>query len=384
MSSILFSIPVEWFEIRQRFHYFAETLAQRHALTVLAPRSHRRLAQEGKWFELLQPWSVSPLSPKGRILSVSTLPFYRKSSSLVRFQWRTQIARLTKAALAQQETYDILWIADPTQLALADVIRHRKLVYECVDDYAGFWSDLSLKAHIIALEGELARRADLVVTTSRSLKTRLATHNPNTVLVGNGTDIDYFASVAHAPESFALPDDLIPIKEPLVGFYGAIGDWVDLDLLKRTAKARPDWTFVLIGPCFVDTSDLMSLPNVRLLGPRPFSALRHYLAHIKVWTLPFKINEMTAAVDPLKIYEYLAAGRRVVSTYLPELEPLSAFLPLTRTFDQWMQALNEAVSRTLWTEAEYRTLITALSGKDWRHLVMELERQLEKTPERDA
>lgn len=377
MRSILYSIPIEWFEIRQRFHYLAESLAPHHDLTLLAPRSHRRLVREKPVHEWLTPWTTDPLGPQSRVHSVATLPFYRSRPQLVTLQWKTQPARLAKAARSTHAEYDVLWLADPSQAALADLVPHRKLVYECVDDHAGFWADESLKSRLIAMEVALARRADLVITTSRSLTERFSALNANVAWIGNGTHVDYFAEVGRSPQSFPIPADLAALKGPVIGFYGALGHWVDLALVAELARRRPEWTFLLIGPAFTPTDVLDGLPNVHMTGPKPFEELRGYLTHVPVWTIPFKLDAMTRAVDPLKVYEYLAADRQVVTTPLPELDTLLPHLTYADSPEAWDAALAAALVAPPRTPAAHDDLFEKLGARDWNGLAKRVEQEIE-------
>ena len=109
--------------------------------------------------------------------------------------------------------------------------------------------------------------------------------------------------------------------KPIAGYYGALARWFDYELLRETARLRPDWSFVLIGPDHdgsLARSKLDRLPNVHWLGPRPYLALPGYLHRFDVATIPFAINDITLATSPLKLYEYFAAGRPVISTPMPE------------------------------------------------------------------
>jgi glycosyltransferase involved in cell wall biosynthesis len=90
-------------------------------------------------------------------------------------------------------------------------------------------------------------------------------------------------------------------------------------MLAEAARIHPEWTFVLIGPVDTDVSLLSSLPNVLLTGRRPYSELPAYLGSFDIAVIPFKINSLTTGVNPVKLYEYLAAGRPVVSSDLPEV-----------------------------------------------------------------
>ena len=162
----------------------------------------------------------------------------------------------------------------------------------------------------------MIKRADVVITTSDSLFESRRLERPDTVLVRHGVDYDHFASAWR--RSLVCPDDLAQIPKPIFGYFGLIHHWVDLTLLAETARLRPEYSFVLLGDCKVDVTALASLPNVYLLGRRPYESLPSYAAVFDAGMLLFTGNEMTRNVNPVKMYEYLAAGLPVVATPLPE------------------------------------------------------------------
>jgi glycosyltransferase involved in cell wall biosynthesis len=208
------------------------------------------------------------------------------------------------------------------------------VVYHCADDYVhvrGFPDTLP------SLEADLCRRADLVVTTSETLCQARARFNPHTYWIPNGADVDHFAASA-TPAS-----ELREVRRPIVGFVGGLSEWVDLDLVARLARDRPEWTFVMIGPVAIDTSPLACLPNVRLLGPRPYADLPAYLAAMDVGLIPFKRNEVTHHADPIKAYEYLAAGLPVVATDLPALRRMADVVGLADSVDGFLKRIREAI-----------------------------------------
>jgi GT2 family glycosyltransferase len=131
----------------------------------------------------------------------------------------------------------------------------------------------------------------------------------------------------------------------MVGYYGAIADWFDVDLVTHLAQRRPEYTFVLLGGVFdVDVSGLRALPNVRLLGQQPYERMPEYLYHFDACILPFKLNPITEATDPVKLYEYLSGGKPVVSVALPELKPYREYLYIAENKDDFVAKLDAALT----------------------------------------
>jgi glycosyltransferase involved in cell wall biosynthesis len=224
----------------------------------------------------------------------------------------------------------------PHVVDLVPFLPRQALVYHCADDYAhvrGFPETLP------ETEADLCRWADLVITTSETLCRDRRRWNPNTHWVPNGADVEHFAQ--HAPPAAELRD----LARPVIGFVGGLSQWVDVQLLRELSLARPDWTFVLVGPVTIDLSPIRNLPNVKILGPRPYLDLPAYLAAMDLGLIPFQRDLVTYHADPIKAYEYLAAGLPVVATDLPALRRLDHVVRLadsTRAFlDQIQAALVE-------------------------------------------
>jgi glycosyltransferase involved in cell wall biosynthesis len=221
----------------------------------------------------------------------------------------------------------------------ADVIERlprRCLVYHCSDDFSqvrGFPGSLA------TLEAELCRRADLVVTTSQTLCEERRAYNANTHWVPNGVDLEHFAQ--SVPPAAELRD----LKRPIIGFVGGLSEWVDTRLLGSLARARPQWTFCLVGPAGgADVTPLRGLENVALLGPRPYGAVPRYLAGMDVALIPFIQQGVAWHADPIKAYEYLAAGLPVVATELPALQRLSHVVRLARSTDEFSSQIEAALT----------------------------------------
>jgi len=119
-----------------------------------------------------------------------------------------------------------------------------------------------------------------------------------------------------------VPDDLKGAPGPIIGFWGLIADWVDLQLIRHVADAFSGGTVVLIGNSTTDMKSIEGARNIRFLGRKPYADLPRYAKAFDVALMPFKVNELTLASNPLKVREYLAAGLPVVSTAIPEVERL--------------------------------------------------------------
>lgn len=223
-------------------------------------------------------------------------------------------------------------------------------VYDCIDRWSAFPTSASnsrLRDQETADEQELFRRADAVFCSARGLlDSARETAAEKPTLLRNAADVEHFAR-AQRP----VPADLSELPRPLIGYVGAIAEWVDLELIRDVALARPDWSFALIGPVFTGQitgdsrglSAVQNLPNVDVLGPRPYDELPAYLESFDVAVIPFKVNPLTADTDPIKVYEYLAAGLPVVSTPLPEVTALGV-VRIAATAEDFVREIEAALS----------------------------------------
>lgn len=195
---------------------------------------------------------------------------------------------------------------------LAEAMRVPRAVYHCVDRWDAFSNyDSEMMA---AMDRRCCELAELVIASSRDLLERCRRYNANVHLVSHGVDHDHFSQALHVTRR---PADLPPGR--VVGFFGLLSEWLDQDLLVEVARRVPECEVVLIGKADVPIEKLKGIRNLHLLGPRPFSQLPEYLAFFEVGLIPFVINELTLAVNPIKLKEMLSAGCPVVSTDLPEV-----------------------------------------------------------------
>ncbi len=194
------------------------------------------------------------------------------------------------------------------------------VVYHCVDEFSAF-SDAP-GARIAALEADLVRRAHLVITSAERLRENKARLNPRTVLVRHGVDHAHFRK-ALDPET-QVPPEIARLPKPVIGFFGLVADWVDLEAIRAVAEAYPQGSVVMVGKVTTSTQPLEGLRNVHWIGRKPYGWLPACCKGWDVALMPFRMNELTLNANPLKVREYLAAGLPVVSTPVPEVVALGA------------------------------------------------------------
>lgn len=218
---------------------------------------------------------------------------------------------------------------------LAKILPNSRLVYDCMDHHGGFGNT---GAGIAAQESRLLRESDAVVTTAQVLQEIAAAQNSNAVLIRNATDFDYFSK----KPSTSFHDDQ---GRRVLGYYGAIADWLDVELLTKVAKRFPECLLLLIGSDECGArQQLMGLGNVKFTGEVNYLELTHFLYGMDVCLLPFKVTPLTLATNPVKVYEYLSAGKPVVAVNLPELSQFEGLVWAAYGHDQFLSCVEDALT----------------------------------------
>jgi glycosyltransferase involved in cell wall biosynthesis len=260
----------------------------------------------------------------------------------------------------------ILWTFLPTVHRLLGRVGEEVVIYHCVDEYSAF-SGVPREA-LIRMEQDLVRRADVVLTSSAQLCEERRPLNPSTHFVSHGVDVAHFSRALDP--SAEVPDDARGLPGPVVGFFGLIADWVDVELLRVMALARPSWSIVLVGKVATDILPLRGLPNVHLLGQKPYSMLPQYCRAFDVGIIPFRTNALTVRANPLKLREYLAAGLPVVATALPEVARYAGLVHLADGAEAFIAGVEAALGER--TEALARRRMEAMRSEGWTARVEEM------------
>jgi len=266
-----------------------------------------------------------------------------------------------------------MWTFLPTTAPLVPHLNPEKVVYYCVDEWSAF-SFLDGKL-MREMEERLIAQSDLVIASAEALYASKRHLNPKTYLVLHGVDGEHFAQARR--ETTEIAQELKGLPSPIVGFWGLIHEWIDLDLLQLVATRHPEWSVVLVGKVGVDCSALRRMPNVHLMGTRSYESLPGFARGFTAAMLPFKVNRLTDSVNPIKLREYLAAGLPVVSTALPEVLQFAGVVRIGATPEEFVRELEIAVRDT--GDAAARRCMEAVREDTWLARVEHISTLVEKT-----
>jgi glycosyltransferase involved in cell wall biosynthesis len=271
-----------------------------------AARTRRVVFIEEALHDVSRPYLETRRDESGVTIAIPHLPHDAGS---------TQVRMLLDFFLSANGLHDfVAWYYTPMALEFSAHLRPLATVYDCMDELSAF---AGAPPGIRDKERALLSRADLVLTGGRSLYEAKRALHTNVHECPSSVDVGHFGL---ARQPLPEPADQQAIPGPRIGFFGVIDERLDRELLAGIAKCTPGWQFVLVGPTAkINQSDLPSFPNLYYLGPKSYKELPSYIAGWDVAILPFARNEATRFISPTKTPEYLAAGKPVVSTSIPDV-----------------------------------------------------------------
>ena len=280
----------------------------------------------------------------------------------------------------------IAWYYTPMALKFTRHLKPSTVVYDCMDELSHF---RFAPPELCLLEDELFTRAHVVFTGGVSLYDYKRHKHTNIHPFPSSVDIAHFRT---ARTITAEPADQQAIARPRIGYAGVIDERFDIDLVRGVAEARPQWQFVLVGPVVkIDPETLPRLPNIYYLGSKSYNDLPQYLSGWNVAMLPFARNDATRFISPTKTPEYLAAGRRAVSTSIRDVvrtygeaglvqiadEPVACVAAIEECLDSagdrdWLERVDVFLSSSSWDEtfsAMWQLIESAAEQKSTRRIV---------------
>jgi len=254
---------------------------------------------------------------------------------------------LASAAKRAGLDHPIVWISRPWAADLARSFQARLKIYHVVDEYSAYpGQSEAVRAHVQRAETAVLRAADLVIVSSKALLEAKRQVNPCTFMVPNG--VNQAGYQKQLEQGAPLPPELARVPRPRLGYLGQIGAKLDFDLLQAVALARPNWSLVFVGsltgPQAQDRWDrLRALPNVYDLGAVPGERVPAYVCGFDVGLMPYQASAHTQYIDPLKLYDYLAAGLPIASVDLPALDGFRHLVHVGNTAPDFIAAAEAAL-----------------------------------------
>jgi GT2 family glycosyltransferase/glycosyltransferase involved in cell wall biosynthesis len=249
----------------------------------------------------------------------------------------------------------------PFWAPLAYRLRERlgwKVVYDCMDEWTNF---PGFGQSVLSLEEKLVRAADATIVSADRLEEKWKGTAPRLVLARNAMDAEHYRA------RFGPNTLLSGAPHPIIGYYGALASWVDVKLLTKIVDRYPNGTVVLAGGRFdVDLSPIEKRANVRLLGQRPYEEMPQLLWNFDACMIPFLVNDITEATNPVKFYEYLWGEKPVVAPALTELLPYESLSYLARGHEEFLEQLDRAVAEPADDPRRAARRRTA-EENDWAH-----------------
>jgi len=263
---------------------------------------------------------IREVEPNIHVLNPLAIPTYG-NDAVRKFNEKFLVSQVKKAMRKLKFQNPINMVFNPAAGLLAGKLGESELIYYCVDEYTAF---TGVASGLKEIEEDLFRKSDLVIVSAEKLFESKQHFNENTFVIRHGTDWKHFRKALN--DETKIPDEVANLPRPIIGFHGLLADWVDFELINKTAEHFKNGSVVLIGKITVDAEKkikiLDGIPNIHFLGRKPYADLPSYCKAFDVALNPFEISELTLAANPLKVREYLAAGLQVVSTDIPEVRIL--------------------------------------------------------------
>jgi len=251
----------------------------------------------------------------------------------------------------------IVWVYRPEDGGLFGHFGETTTVYHCIDEFRAGTS--GRKRNLIEeLEEETLIQADVVFTNSLLTHQQKMPFNANTHRIPSGADVAHFAKAFDGATD--VPTAIAKIPGPIAGYVGNINDKLNIPLLESTAKELPDWSFVFVGQCYhqaVNLGELEALANVHFLGRQPFEAIPGFVKAMDICLLPYIDSEYTRYRSPLKLYEYLAAGKPVISTSHPEVAEFAEWVTIADNATAFAAAIVNTAAKDSPRQQKMRTAI---------------------------
>jgi UDP-galactopyranose mutase len=286
-------------------------------------------------------------------------------------EWTTR--RSIRRWLGERAEEAILWLYHPSFISHIERLPRRRLVYDVMDHFRAFKQS---KSGVVNQEDLLLEQADVVFTGGRAMHEPIVNRRPDARCFPSGIDRDHFGAARE--QSTPIPSDISDLGRPILGYFGAIDERLDQDLIRGVCRAHPMWSVVFLGPVIPGTELSIDESNFHWLGPKPYTELPAYVKGFDVCIMPWAKTELTAHLSPTKTPEYLAGGKPVVSVRIRDVErDYGDVVFFGDTPEEFTIAVEQALAQ------RDRDWATALEGREaartWDQIVEEMAGIIEST-----
>jgi len=368
----------DWFgDNRTSSHHIARLLGEKHKIVYVecpglrAPKGSSRDIKKlfSKVKKSLQ--GVRKLEENFFLFTLFQIPFHkfkimRKINSAIIVYSLKQLCRKLKIE------NPILWFVVPHIADVVGKLDEKLVVYYCIDDYSSLPG--VNKMMVENMDELLTKKADIVFVSAEPLLESKKDMNRNVILSRHGVDYDHF-NKACSPK-IEIAEEVKDMKKPVIGFFGLIETWIDLDLVKFLAESRPEWNFLMIGRVAVTDNPCADLPNVRFIGSKKYEILPEYAKIFDVAIIPCKINKLIINFNPLKLREYLAMGKPVVSVRVPEVEAFSDVIEIADTYQEFLDNVDFVLSND--NQEKFNKRLDKVKDSSWKSRVDFVISQVDK------
>ena len=310
-KKILYIMGIDWKWIYQSPQILAEKLGEDYDVTVIFPRFfwNRKLSVKNEGLHLCPLWKL-PFQERCRLLAGIS-------------NW------MNRKLFADIHKYDYIYLGYPVYERYIPDTYQGKIIYDCMDNYEALYPLKTGLDKVIAFERSVVEKCDILIVSSEMLRRKMdqIAGYKKSILIRNGM----------------FPGTIAEIKEAKVKnlydicYIGTIASWFDVDLLKKSVNKYTNIRYQLIGPYEEKTEHSGMIYHGPIAHDKLYETIKDYDCLI----MPFKVNDIVEAVDPVKLYEYIAFGKCIISVYYPEIERFSDFVYFYRTEEEYMKLLDE-------------------------------------------
>ena len=361
---VLYVEPRVWI-----FRYIAQHLFQPKKMGRFFLRTIRYEEKSPNMF-IKSQWNLVPGSRE--FLWISKINHWFNKKSVYR----------TAQSLGFLDQKTVVWVYDTEAAEYLSLFKDSTVIYDCVDNHASQAGVNRNTKRVHEEERAILKRSDLVTVTSKHLFKLKRKHAKNVQLVLNAGDVELFERTVSEYAKESATTALSAIQHPILGSVGALDSYkYDFDLLVDSAEKNPQWNFVFVGSPIVDSKtpalkQLTKLSNVHMIGSIPREDVPAYVEHFDVCLIPYKSNEYNRSSFPLKFWEFMATGKPIIATGLPELQEYSSLIGYAESQKQFDMLITQELQEKN-VASEQRKKLAHQHG--WDQRAKELMKLLEKT-----